>query len=86
MLILTGVELFIILGTAVVQIYCIKNLFDNRLVVWLALRKYDVYDLYKQVYYKNYYYIKIYYIWLQIKDTHLMYKKTNLLKNKKQIK
>lgn len=33
MLILTGVELVIILGTAIVQIYCIKNLFDNRLVV-----------------------------------------------------
>lgn len=35
MLILTGVELIIILGTALVQMYCIKNLFDNRLVVWL---------------------------------------------------
>ena len=32
-LVLTGVELFIILGTAVVQMYFIKNLFDNRLVV-----------------------------------------------------
>lgn len=33
MLILTGVELVVILGTAIVQMYCIKNLFDNRLIV-----------------------------------------------------
>lgn len=33
MLILTGVELFVILGTAVIQMYCIKGLLDNRSVV-----------------------------------------------------
>jgi len=33
MLILTGVELIIILGTAIVQMYCSQNLFDNRLIV-----------------------------------------------------
>ena len=33
MLSLTGVELLIILGTAVVQMYCIKSLLDNRLIV-----------------------------------------------------
>jgi hypothetical protein len=29
MLKLTGVELLIILGTAIVQMYCIRNLFDR---------------------------------------------------------
>jgi hypothetical protein len=33
MLILTGIELMVIIGTAIVQMYCIKNLFDNRLIV-----------------------------------------------------
>jgi hypothetical protein len=33
MLILTGLELLVILATAVVQIYCIKSLLDNRLIV-----------------------------------------------------
>lgn len=34
MLALTGVELFVILVTAVVQMYCIKNLLDNKVIVW----------------------------------------------------
>ena len=33
MLALTGVELFIIIATAIVQMYCIKNLLDNSSVV-----------------------------------------------------
>lgn len=34
MLILTGVELVVILGTAIVQMWCIKELLDNRIIVW----------------------------------------------------
>lgn len=33
MLILTGVEMAVIIGTAIVQIYCLKNLFESRLIV-----------------------------------------------------
>ena len=33
MLILTGVELVVILGTAIVQMWCIKQLLDNRIIV-----------------------------------------------------
>ena len=33
MLALTGVELFVIIVTSVIQMYCIKNLLDNRSVV-----------------------------------------------------
>lgn len=33
MLILTGVELIVILGTAIVQMWCIKQLLDNRIIV-----------------------------------------------------
>ena len=33
MLALTGVELFVIIVTAIVQMYCIKNLLDNRSIV-----------------------------------------------------
>lgn len=42
MLALTGVELFVILATAIVQMYCIKSLLDNRLIVWALINVYFV--------------------------------------------
>ena len=35
MLKLTGVELVVILATAVVQMYCIKSLLENKQIIWL---------------------------------------------------
>ncbi len=30
----TGAELLAIIGTSIVQMYCIKSLIDNELIIW----------------------------------------------------
>ncbi len=35
----TGAELFAIIGTSIVQMYCIKSLIDNELVIWLESKE-----------------------------------------------